>query len=286
MFFVLSTAIVLEAKGKDCLRYLNSRLSNDLRSTTRSKACLAAALTPQARTQALFLILRLADDKFLMICDGGEKQQIVAAVKKYIVADRIEIQEINQYTFVHLFGEDSDKYLSKLGLEIPVAGEYAVSEHAGSFAIRHARTQQAGYDLLLRNDLVTQTLTTLKVNNCQEAEAQYFRVLRFRAGSPSFPDEINERSLLLEAGLKDVISENKGCYVGQEVNERILSHGKVPRRLELISQPGKVELTLGMTLSNPIDKQHVLGELVSFVFDQEQNETLCFIYKRHHSAPS
>ncbi len=52
--------------------------------------------------------------------------------------------------------------------------------------------------------------------------------------APVYPNEINETTNPLELGLEEIIHENKGCYPGQEVIEKIISKGGVPRHLCLI----------------------------------------------------
>ena len=83
--------IILELSGKDSLRYLNARLSNDLKNIVPGRALRAAALTPHGKTEGLYLVLQLAEQRYLLICDGGSKEEVIAALKRYMVADRIEV---------------------------------------------------------------------------------------------------------------------------------------------------------------------------------------------------
>ncbi len=61
------------------------------------------------------------------------------------------------------------------------------------------------------------------------AEAQ--NILRIEAGIPRYDVDFNEDNLLLEVGLDHAVSFNKGCYLGQEVVERIRSRGHVNKKL-------------------------------------------------------
>jgi folate-binding protein YgfZ len=57
-------------------------------------------------------------------------------------------------------------------------------------------------------------------------------VLRIEAGIPWLGRDIDERTLPPETGqVARGISYNKGCYLGQEVIERMRSHGALARRL-------------------------------------------------------
>ncbi len=59
-------------------------------------------------------------------------------------------------------------------------------------------------------------------------------------GEPSVPAELNTNMIPLEAELLTAIHENKGCYPGQEVIEKIRAIGQVPRRLMLLRGAGAV----------------------------------------------
>jgi folate-binding protein YgfZ len=55
--------------------------------------------------------------------------------------------------------------------------------------------------------------------------------LRIEAGIPRYGTDISEDNLLLEAGLDTHVSFTKGCYLGQEIVERVRSRGHVNRKL-------------------------------------------------------
>jgi folate-binding protein YgfZ len=61
-----------------------------------------------------------------------------------------------------------------------------------------------------------------------------FRIAR---GIPACPGEINNAYNPLESGLRDSISFNKGCYIGQEVIARLDTYGKIKRHLARVGSP-------------------------------------------------
>ena len=56
-------------------------------------------------------------------------------------------------------------------------------------------------------------------------------ILRIEAGIPRYGVDFTEDNLLLEVGLDHAVSFSKGCYLGQEVVERIRSRGHVNKKL-------------------------------------------------------
>lgn len=73
---------------------------------------------------------------------------------------------------------------------------------------------------------LVQTLTAAGFSQRLNLEA-----FRLRAADPGVPGELTPNTIPLEAHLDDAVHENKGCYPGQEVVERIRSMGQVPREL-------------------------------------------------------
>jgi folate-binding protein YgfZ len=59
-----------------------------------------------------------------------------------------------------------------------------------------------------------------------------FEIARIEAGIPRFGADMDETNLPLESGIEArAVSYNKGCYIGQEVINRIHSIGHVNREL-------------------------------------------------------
>lgn len=70
-------------------------------------------------------------------------------------------------------------------------------------------------------------------------EAQSLEPFRLRAFDPAAPFELNASTIPLEVKLDDAVHENKGCYPGQEVVERIRSMGQTPRVLGQFTGQGE-----------------------------------------------
>ena len=61
---------------------------------------------------------------------------------------------------------------------------------------------------------------------------QAFETARIEAGIPRFGVDMDETNLPLECGIENrAVSYNKGCYIGQEVINRVHSFGHVTREL-------------------------------------------------------
>src|SRR5438128_9870637 len=61
--------------------------------------------------------------------------------------------------------------------------------------------------------------------------SQALEILRLEAGYPKYATDVDENTIILEAGFKDAITFNKGCYLGQEVVARATHIGRVNKHL-------------------------------------------------------
>jgi folate-binding protein YgfZ len=68
-------------------------------------------------------------------------------------------------------------------------------------------------------------------NGCVVIDDELYETLRIESGIPKFGVDMDETTIVPELGLDDMISYNKGCYVGQEIIARIHFRGHVAKQL-------------------------------------------------------
>lgn len=66
------------------------------------------------------------------------------------------------------------------------------------------------------------------------ATAEEARIVRIEHGRPRYGEEITERNLVQETGQLHAVHFNKGCYLGQEIVERVRSIAKIHRELRRV----------------------------------------------------
>jgi folate-binding protein YgfZ len=98
---------------------------------------------------------------------------------------------------------------------------------------------------------------------------------RFAAGFPEYPTEINDSLILTEGGLREAVSFQKGCYVGQEVIERSDALGKLPRHLERVVFEGHEALPAQASVLGKESKP--IGKIVSTIVDTVNNKLCAFV---------
>lgn len=264
-YWFFDQPVVLKVRGDDAPRYLNSRLTNDIRKLKHGATLLAAALTAQGRTEALFSVLHL-ENSYWIISDAGGRNKVYEAFRRFLVADRVEvIDESNNRDLLHLVLDSETKAsISGLGeLAIPEPGKFQILDD--SFAYSRKRGFSFGVDILLPRAKRERLVAELAKLGAVEVGFEAQELARLKAGIPSFPQEIGEQYLFSESGLVEAVSYNKGCYVGQEVIEKVAAYGRLPFRLYRATVAGDGAVNSGQTIKDRAGA--ALGSVVSAAFD-------------------
>jgi folate-binding protein YgfZ len=231
-------------------------------------SALAAALSAQGRVEGVFSVFCEADDRFIVVCDGGDPESLANILKRFLVADRVTVQDISAEVCVVHVATDESSTLQRI---------FAGSQ-ASVCCIPRGRIANDGVDLIVNSQDREMIARVLTRELGQSISLERYNYLRWRAGCAVFPDEINDQGMLLEYGLRDAVSFAKGCYVGQEVVERSDAIGKVPRHLERIVLEGGDSVGVGSSISTAAGE--ALGKVVGEVHVANQGEAYLFALLR------
>lgn len=278
-YFPIQSTLIFGVSGKDARRYLNARLSNNIKNLTPGSWLNAAALTAQGRIQGIYRVLCLEADSFLLACDGGEKDVVLAALKKFIVADRVEVQDLGaEYGLWHACATEPGSLADTLKFNTQLSsGTWLAYQHG--YVVQTKRSAAAGVEFILPPAAWCGVETLLKNSSATELNPTQVEFLRISAGIPSFPQDLNEDCILLEAGIEDYASFTKGCYVGQEVVEKIDSHGRPPRRLAKLEASSSEMVSPGTVIIDADGR--ALGKITSYALDQTGKRALALAFIRN-----
>lgn len=281
--------IVLRISGADAAGYLNGRLTTSVKEMSLSSATITCALNPQGKVEAFGSLIKFTAEEYLFIIDEGHPQDIQAAVARYIVADRVAISdESANSSLIHLAGEESSSFLVNCGITPPE--DEKASKIDELILLRRRRSLSHGFDILGSKQVVEELVDLLRSRGCTVLSSEQSRLERLKGAVPSFPTEINEKALPLELGLHSAVHLGKGCYVGQEVIEKVDALGRLPRHLERLHLKGDVKVLAGAEVTgHKLSEQspqnidtsgsagtHPVGTVIGSCFDAATNQTYCF----------
>jgi tRNA-modifying protein YgfZ len=226
----LSTRGRMVARGRDRARLLHAITSNEVKKMTPGTGCYAFLLNPQGRIQA-DLCLFCHDDHFLIDTEPELREKVPAHIKRYIIADQVELEDVTAGTAaIGLEGPGAAAMLAELGAPVPgSAYSHAAWEDATVAAV--TVTGQLGVRIFCPAEKATALAHRLEAAGAVAASAEDARLVRIENGKPRYGEDIRETSLPQETQQMHAISFNKGCYLGQEIVERIRAQGRVNKKL-------------------------------------------------------
>jgi folate-binding protein YgfZ len=224
---------------------------------TPGSGCYAFLLSPQGRIQA-DLNLFCFEDHFLLDIEPELREKVFTHIKRYIIADQVELEDVTGQTeCVGVEGPDAPSIVQG------PSTDYSHSDWNGYTAARTTITGQPGFRLFCAADQKPALIAALGI---QAATAEDARIVRIENGIPRYGEDITEKSLPQETQQMHAISFTKGCYLGQEIVERIRARGHVNRKLE------RVELMNGQAPEG--------AEITSSVVSPETGKTIALAYVR------
>lgn len=262
--YIFSNPIIMSVSGLDSPRYLNARLSNDITLLAHEQSIQSAILTPQGKTEGFFTVIK-SDESFYLYCTGGNLESVVAAFKRFIVADRVSVEVLSDFELLHIDCPTAED-CAAAGLPLPVAFLNCIQNKSMNI-VRTNRIGATGVDVLYPRSIQTTVESILEHAQSTPLSVESYELLRMTHGSLSFPQELNDGYLFAESELVHAVSFSKGCYVGQEALEMLAARGKLPARIVQFSVNNIAALTPGSPVFEDPACSKRIGQILSVQLD-------------------
>jgi len=220
----------IAVRGRDRARLLHNLTSNEVKKLGSGSGCYAFLLSPQGRIQADLTLLAF-DDHILLDTEPELREKVAQHIRRYIVADQVELEDVTASTCsIALEGPESAAVLAKAGVAVP-GGDYQHVAWGEAIVARVSLAGQPGFRIYAPAGAAGEIVRRLVEAGAQAASAEDARVVRIENGRPRYGEDIRDASLPQETGQMHAVSFSKGCYLGQEIVERIRAQGHVNRKL-------------------------------------------------------
>ena len=220
----------IRVTGEDRARLLHAMSTNDIKNLAQGDGLYAFFLTAQGRILADARIYNLGDS-LLLDTEPETGPKLYAHLDKYIIADDAELHdETAQWAGIGLEGPRSYEKASLLGIPVPQKPN-AVEVWNTGFATRASSSHPDGIRLFGPQTEKTELLERLKSSGLPNASEEAADIVRLENGIPRYGNDITERYLVQETEAMHAVHSNKGCYLGQEIVERVRSRAQVHRYL-------------------------------------------------------
>lgn len=222
----------IRLSGKDRTRWLNGMMTNNIRDLAAGHGVYGFLLNPQGQIQG-DLYAYNCSDSLLVEIDRGQLENTLKLFRRYIIMDKVEIAESSD-VMIQVIGPKATEILTTAGFQFPELQPLQFAELESNDLTCTISRQDipcvTSYEIwcsatdgkAMHEALVKSGATTVGVGMLE--------LLRIACGIPRFGADIPERTLPQETEQTRALNFNKGCYIGQEIVERIRSRGNVHRK--------------------------------------------------------
>lgn len=230
----LSGRVKLSLAGGDRLRWLNGMITNNVRDLETGRGVYAFLLNPQGHILA-DLYAYNQGESLLVDTDESQVDKILAVFDKYIIMDDVEVSNISdQLAAIGIAGPRSREALRAAGFDVPELKALQMVEthgqESGATLLRGDNPCVESFELWVAPRDTRKTYEALVKAGARPVGTAALELLRIAAGIPRYGVDIREKDLPQETEQERALNFTKGCYVGQEIVERIRSRGQVRRK--------------------------------------------------------
>lgn len=228
--------------GSDRVRWLNGMISNNVRDLAVGHGVYAFLLNAQGHIQAdLYAFNR--GESLLIDTERSQRERILQIFDHFIIADDVELKDVSdKISAIGLTGPKSREVLQRAAIPAPELAylQFADFEWNGiSATVLHSGEEaKDSWQIWIALEHINSLWSALVNAGANPSGATALNLFRISRCIPQFGVDIRERDLPQETGQMRALSFTKGCYLGQEIVERIRSRGAIHRQFVAFSVEG------------------------------------------------
>jgi folate-binding protein YgfZ len=237
-------------RGDDRFRWLSGMVTNTVTDLGTNAGAWNLVLNAQGRIQGDLHVWREGDALTLEIA-ADQYDRLLAHLNRFIIMDDVDLvplsldqnEDVHGETALGLTGPKAADLLTQLDLpelNDPLTSTRAVWNGTEMRVIRAYGTLAPHYELWVQADRIPALWQALIEAGAIAVGADSLEALRIAEGIPAYGIDIAERDLPQETSQMRALHFSKGCYLGQEIVERIRSRGNVHRHLRPLELTGAV----------------------------------------------
>ena len=240
-------------RGEDRFRWLSGMVTNMVNDLAPNSGAWNLVLNAQGRILGDLHVWRDGDELELEIA-ADQYEKLIAHLEHFIIMDDVELATLDGETALGLTGPLVHDVLARLSL--PTLPEPLTSARVEWNGLNLRMVRRYGvlvprYELWVPSSSIVLAKQWNSVRTAGSIPVGFnsLNALRIAEGIPVYGIDIAERDLPQETSQTRALHFDKGCYLGQEIVERIRSRGTVHRHLRQFELTGPLpaagtELTL------------------------------------------
>lgn len=227
----LAWRAVIVMTGRDRARFLHGMCTNEIKKLKPGEGRLAAVVTRQGKMVG-DVAAHATENALLLETDRGNAPALVEHLKRFIVADDVELS-ISDASVIGLYGPSAPALLG-MSASPPYQGQM---RDGGVFVAADPTLGVPGFTLIVPAG--RDEMAGLLGHGVSPLGFEAWERLRIENGFPRWGADMGPDVLPMEAGLEPLaIRYDKGCYIGQEVIQRVKTYSEPPKVLVQLAFEG------------------------------------------------
>jgi folate-binding protein YgfZ len=256
---------MLRIEGKDRLKFLQSLITQDVKSMAPGAIAYSFMLNIKGRIIADMVLVAL-DDGVYVDTDARLAGLLTQTLERYLFSDAVVIEDVSgRLVRMTVMGPEAAGVLAAAipGIQLPGGGHALQSAEIQGWIYRRDIMRMPQWELAVGSDLAADIWQQLTADGrgCPVGWSA-FNIARVAAGAPWYGIDMTDQHLPMETGpaYQQAVHLSKGCYIGQEVVARMHSHQTVARALVAMDIKGDGLPSVGAAI---YDGEQVIGNITS-----------------------
>ena len=300
--FPLTDRAFLRITGSDATRWLNGMVTNSIQDLKPGEGNYNFLLNAQGRIQGDATIYReyrepeTGDARYLLETDASQLDTIEQLFDKFIIMDDVELiptpsnnQTVlligsNAVTLLHAY------YQSSRGPDLSTLPANRLAFHEEYVQQITTRPDGSHIAFEITNSSPEFFMKFMREHGAVDVSSEAIEAHRILSGTPKYGIDIRNtdtaKDLPQETNQTHALHFNKGCYLGQEIVERIRSRGQVHRLFTTFTLTGAVPTELPAPLEATLDGQtRPAGDITSAMKIGDTIHALGYLRREFAAAP-
>jgi len=269
----------IRVTGEDRVRLIHAMCTNHIEQLQPGTGCYAFFLTSQGRIISDANIFCMPD-YLLLDSEPETRDRLKQHLDKYIIADDVALDDFTECdAVINVEGPEAENVMKELGApsaHLPCA----IAEWGHTLVTHTSYTGGPGYSILLPTEEKSDLTARLGAMGLPEARLAETEAVRLETGRPRYGVDFSEANIPQETQLLHAVHSNKGCYLGQEIVERVRSRGHVNRLLTQLELDSPAAPSRGAKVQSG---DSAVGEITSAAYSPALERTIAFAIARAES---
>jgi folate-binding protein YgfZ len=225
--FNLGWRAQIDVTGKDRVRWLHNMVTNNMRDLPVNRGNYNFVLNAQGRILGDMYIYNRGES-LVIHTDQTQVEPLLTAMKRFIIMDKVEMN-VAPCMAMGICGPKAEELVPAVRGMQPLEIRELDADQLTATIVRGPENKPGWFEVWMGSQQTG--MFALKADpRARMVGTQALEWWRVAHGIPQYGQDIRDRDLPQETGQMQALNFTKGCYIGQEIVERIRSRGQVHRQ--------------------------------------------------------